>query len=230
LTAEEEKVPLGADAGAAPGLAPSADVEPMPEARPQVEAPGFQGKGPPVRQWTVRRKQKKPRTVLGIVIEIVVIVAAAFAIATLLQAFLIKPFTIHQVSMKPTLLEGDRVLVNRLTYHFRDPKVGDVVVFHSPVDPDEDLVKRIVGVAEDRVGVKDGRLYVNGVALKEPELAEQDILGEFPEIVVPDRKVFVMGDNRNQSSDSRIFGPIGIDSIMGTVFAIYWPIGRWGGL
>lgn len=173
---------------------------------------------------------KKRRTLLGMVIEIVVIVAAAFAIAMLVQFFLIKPFTIHQISMKPTLEEGDRILLNRLVYHFRDPKSGDVVVFHSPVNDDEDLVKRVVAVAGDRVAIRDGSLYVNGVALDETYLLEENFRGEYPETTISQGQVFVMGDNRNHSGDSRLFGPINVDSIIGGAFVIYWPIRHWGGV
>lgn len=173
---------------------------------------------------------KKKRSAWGMVIEVVVIVAAAFAIALLVQWLLVKPFTIHQVSMQPTLMEGDRVLINRLTYHFRDPKAGDVVVFDSPLHENEDLVKRVVAVAGDRVAIHDGYLYVNDVAQEEPYLLEQHFAGEEPETVVPADHVFVLGDNRNNSGDSRIFGPIPVDSIIGSAFVIYWPIGRWGGV
>jgi signal peptidase I len=164
------------------------------------------------------------------VIEVVVIVVAAFVIAMLVQFFLIKPFTIHQISMKPTLQEGDRILINRVIYHFRDPKRGDVVVFHSPVKEGEDLVKRVVAVAEDRVAVHDGKLFLNGVAQEEPYLLEQNFRGELAETTIPAGKVFVMGDNRNNSGDSRLFGPIDVSSIIGCAFATYWPIGSWGGI
>jgi signal peptidase I len=164
------------------------------------------------------------------VIEIVVIVAAAFAIALLVQWLLIKPFTIHQISMEPTLMEGDRILINRLTYHFRDPKAGDVIVFDSPINEDEDLVKRVVAVEGNTVAVHDGSLYVDGVAQDEPYLLEQDFRGEVPETTVPPGSVFVMGDNRNNSGDSRIFGPVAIGSIIGKAFVIYWPIGHWAGI
>ena len=176
-----------------------------------------------------RESQKKGRGPVGMVIEIVVIVAAAFAIAIVVQLFLVKPFTIHQMSMEPTLDEGDRILVNRMVYHFRDPKSGDVVVFHSPLK-DEDLVKRVVAVAGDRVAIKSGTLSVNGVAREEPYLLEQDFEGELSEIVVPSGRVFVLGDNRNNSGDSRFFGPIDRGSIIGSAFAVYWPIGHWRGL
>lgn len=163
-------------------------------------------------------------------VEILVIVAAAFALAMLVQAFIVKPFTIHQISMEPTLQEGDRVLISRLSYHFHEPKAGDVVVLHSPVDASEDLVKRIVAVGGDTVDILDGDLFVNGAAVVEPYLAEQDFRGGYPETVIPDGQVFVLGDNRNNSGDSRLFGPIDVDSIIGSAFAVYWPIGDWGGL
>jgi signal peptidase I len=170
------------------------------------------------------------RSLLGTVIEIVVIVAAAFAIAMLVQFFLFKPFTIHQVSMQPTLMEGDRILLNRVVYHFREPRSGDVVVFHSPLSEKEDLVKRIVAVAGDRVAVRQGALYVNGVAHEEPYLLEQNIEGDYPEILIPAGRVFVMGDNRNNSGDSRLFGPLERSMIIGEAFVVYWPIRHWKGL
>ncbi len=189
-----------------------------------------EGRRSTARGQEARGAGKKKRSTVGIVVEVVVIVAAAFAIALLVQWLLIKPFTIHQVSMQPTLMEGDRILINRLTYHFRDPQAGDVVVFDSPLHEDEDLVKRVVAVEGDRVAVHDGSLYVNGAAQDEPYLLEQDFRGEESEMVVPDGQVFVLGDNRNNSGDSRIFGPIPRDSIIGSGFVIYWPIRHWGGL
>ena len=164
---------------------------------------------------------------LGTLVEIVIIVAAAFAIALLVQAFIVKPFTIHQVSMRPTLQEGDRILLNRLVYHFRQPARGDIIVFHSPITEGEDLVKRIVGVAGDRIAVSGGKLWINGVAQNEPYLLEQDFSGDMDEMVVPAGDVFVMGDNRNNSGDSRLFGPIPTNVIIGGALVVYWPIGHW---
>jgi signal peptidase I len=172
-------------------------------------------------------KGRKPSGWLRTVIEIVIIVGAAFSIALLVQAFLVKPFTIHQVSMRPTLEEGDRILLNRLVYRFREPARGDIIVLHSPINPDEDLVKRIVGIGGDRLAVSGGRLYLNGVAQAEPFLLEQSFDGEMPETVVPPGEVFVMGDNRNNSGDSRLFGSIPTGRIIGSAFVVYWPIGHW---
>jgi signal peptidase I len=143
------------------------------------------------------------------------------------QAFIIKPFTIHQVSMRPTLEEGDRVLISRLTYHFRDPARGDVIVFHSPMDSTEDLVKRIVAIPGDRVAVTEGKLYVNGEAQTEPYLLEQRTNDGLLEMEIPDGYVFVLGDNRNNSTDSRVFGAIPRDFIIGSALVVYWPFGHW---
>jgi signal peptidase I len=171
--------------------------------------------------------QKKKRGALGTAIEVLIIIIAAFAIAMLVQAFLVKPFTIHQISMLPTLEEGDRILINRLAYSFRDPEAGDIVVFQSPMDSGDDLVKRIVAVGGDRVAISDGTLYVNGEAQDEPYLLDRGFRGQMAETTVPPDHVFVLGDNRNNSGDSRLFGPIDEDSLVGSAFLIYWPIGRW---
>jgi signal peptidase I len=175
-------------------------------------------------------KTAKKRSTLYSVLEIVGIVVAAFVIAMLVQAFLFKPFTVHQVSMQNTLIEGDRILINRVIYHFRDPRSGDVIVFHSPVTKGEDLVKRVVAVGGQSVAVHDGALYVNGVKKDEPYLKEQNFNGTFLELIIPAGQFFVMGDNRNNSGDSRLFGPITKGSIIGEAFVIYWPPGHWGGL
>jgi len=194
--------------------------EPVPEEVPHDEA-GPGEAAPPT---------EKKRKALSTVLEIVVIVAAAFAIAMLVQAFLVKPFTIHQVSMEPTLIEGDRILINRLTYHFRDPKNGDIIVFHSPITAGEDLVKRVIAVGGDTISISGGKVFVNGVAQVEPYLMEQGVTSDLPEKQVPAGQLFVMGDNRNNSGDSRFFGTIERKSVIGCAFVVYWPIKHWKGL
>jgi signal peptidase I len=157
-------------------------------------------------------------------LEVVVIVAAAFLLALLIQLFVIKPFVIPSVSMQPTLEMGDRVLVNRLVYHFRSPERGDIIVFHPPnVDSTEPFIKRVVAVAGDTVSVHDGVLWVNGQAQDEPYLKEALIVGDYPEVTIHPGYVWAMGDNRNNSGDSRVFGPVSEELILGEAFAVYWP-------
>jgi signal peptidase I len=163
-------------------------------------------------------------------LEIVVIVAAAFVLALLIQQFVVKPFSIPSGSMEPTLTNGDRVLVVRFAYRFGEPKPGDIIVFHPPTSPKEEYIKRVVAVAGDRVAVHDGALWINDVAQDEPYIKDKPMLGTFKEITVPQGSVFAMGDNRNNSGDSRVFGPVPKSSILGKAFFLYWPLARIGGL
>jgi signal peptidase I len=163
-------------------------------------------------------------------VEIVVIVAAAFVLALLIQQFVVKPFSIPSQSMEPTLTNGDRVLVARFSYRFGAPKRGDIIVFHPPTSPKEEYIKRVVGLAGDRVAVHDGKLWINGEAQDEPYIKETPMVGTFPEVTVPEGAVFAMGDNRNNSGDSRFFGPVPLSSILGKAFFLYWPLARIGGL
>lgn len=157
-------------------------------------------------------------------LEVVVIVAAAFLVALLIQLFIVKPFVIPSVSMEPTLEMGDRVLVNRLVYHFRSPERGDVIVFYPPgVESDEPFIKRVVAVAGDTVSVRDGKLWVNGKAQDEPFLKEPTMVDDYPEVRIDPGHVWAMGDNRNNSGDSRVFGQVSEDLIIGEAFLVYWP-------
>jgi signal peptidase I len=162
-------------------------------------------------------------------VEVVLTVAAAFVLALLIQQFLVKPFYVPSVSMEPTILVGDRVLAERLSIRFSPPKRGQVVVFRSPRNEGEDLIKRVVALEGDTVEVRDGRLYINGEAPEEPYLKEPAIEGAFRRTMVPKGSFFAMGDNRNNSGDSRLFGPVPYDRILGKAFLIYWPLGRIGG-
>jgi signal peptidase I len=174
---------------------------------------------------------KKRSSGLRWIIEVVVIVAAAFVLALLIQQFIIKPYVIPSPSMEPTLVEGDRVLVNRLAYDFRDPERGDVIVFDPPgYEDSEPFIKRVVAVGGDTVSIHNGALWVNRAAQDEPYLKEYPILGDFPEVTIEPGYIWAMGDNRNNSGDSRVFGPVSKDAIIGVAFAIYWPPGDLGGL
>jgi signal peptidase I len=191
-----------------------------------VSDPGAQ----PVEESRARAKNRSSRAFRWI-IEVAVIVAAAFVLAFLVQQFLVKPYVIPSPSMEPTLMEGDRVLVNRLVYHFHAPHRGDVIVFHPPGRPGSDpFIKRVVAVGGDTVAVHDGLLYLNGEPQAEPFIMEHPILNEFAQVAVPEGYVWVMGDNRNDSGDSRVFGPVSVKAIVGEAFAVYWPIRRFKGL
>jgi signal peptidase I len=149
------------------------------------------------------------------------------------RPFVVEAFYIPSESMVPTLKVGDRVLVNKFIYRFTEPERGDVVVFKSVEGgkniPKEDLIKRVVGVGGDRIAVQGGTLYVNGEPQKEPYLNKRfpDKSSSAP-TTVPEGQVFVMGDNRTNSRDSRFFGPVPKENIEGEAFLRFWPLNRIG--
>jgi signal peptidase I len=187
-----------------------------------------------------------------------VIVALALGLALAIQAWIVKPYQIPSESMEPTLDVGQRVLVNRFVYHFKDPKIGDVVVFHPPTGADngtecgvnagareacprpteteseQNFIKRIVAGPGDEFSVRNGHPVVNGVEkTDEPYI---NPCGSAPAcnlsktITIPPDMYFMMGDNRGASDDSRFWGPVPRDWIIGEAFATYWPPDRIGGL
>lgn len=125
------------------------------------------------------------------------------------------------ISMQPTLVEGDVILVNKLAYKFGETHTGDVVIFHNPNDLTEDYIKRLIGKPGDQVDVSDGIVSVNGIPLSEPYIAEAPLYdGTWR---VPGDAVFVLGDNRNQSSDSHSWGFVPLEDLVGKALVVYWP-------
>lgn len=131
---------------------------------------------------------------------------------------------VENVSMQPTLYEGEFVLVSKLSYWFGNPKIGDIVVFHAPTEPGEDYIKRIIGTPGDVITVEEGKVYVNDYRLDEPYIA--DVPRYEGEWQVPDGQYFVLGDNRNQSSDSHSWGYVTSDKLVGKAIVVYWPFNQ----
>ncbi len=179
---------------------------------------------------TSGEERRTPKKKGGGAIEYLVILLVSFALVFgFVRPFVVEAFWIPSGSMIPTLQINDRVLVNKFIYRFTEPEPGDVVVFRSVDDRDTDLIKRVVAVAGDRVAVRTGRLYIDGELQREPFTNKN-----FPDrsfsapITVPKGHVFVMGDNRANSSDSRVFGPLPKENIEGEAFLRFWPLDRIG--
>lgn len=162
------------------------------------------------------------------------VLMAAVVLALLMRTFLVAAFFIPSESMEPELQIGDRLLVSKLSYRIGDPSPGDVVVFRTPDqlrDPQTaELVKRVVAVGGQSVGAVDGRLVIDGTPVNEDYLSTAVYTSDFGPVLVPAGYVFVMGDNRFSSQDSRFFGPIPESEIIGRAFARFWPPTRLGGL
>jgi signal peptidase I len=181
------------------------------------------------------RRPERPQTFLRLVVRTAIILAAAAAFAFGLRAWVVQPFWIPSQSMEPTLhgcpgCNPDRLLVDKLSYHLHSVHRGDVVVFTRPPaapSTDADLVKRVIGLPGETVQGSGGVVYVNNRALTEPYVAKAcDGTRDFGPTTVPAGDLFVMGDNRCDSLDSRIFGPIAQSTVVGRAFVIVWPLGR----
>jgi signal peptidase I len=128
-------------------------------------------------------------------------------------------------SMQPTLKDGEFVLVNKLSFRFNQVQRGDIIVFHYPVNPDEELIKRVIGLPGDHVTVQDQHVSVNGQVLSEPYIAAAPLYsGEW---TIADGQLFVLGDNRNDSSDSHSWGLLPFENVVGKAVLIYWPPPLW---
>lgn len=146
----------------------------------------------------------------------------AFVLAQLIMVSVAQAFQVEQYSMEPTLLPRDRVLVDKFFYRFREPQRGDVIVLRYPLNTQRNYIKRIAALSGDVLEMKDGRLYVNGELVTEPYL-NGGAQGNYGPVTVPKDSVFVMGDNRNNSEDSRAFGALKKEFVVGQALLIYWP-------
>jgi signal peptidase I len=177
-----------------------------------------------------------------VVLEYVVLAIVAIVVALAIQAFLVKPYRIPSPSMENTLLVGDRVLADRISWRFSDPKRGDIVVFHPPAGGTV-LIKRVIGLPGETVSLSGGSVSINGQKLDEPYVRTVNGKPEPSDpfsnglpwslqqpYKVPAGSYFLMGDNRTHSDDSREIGPIARGQFVGRAFARYWPPGRIGGL
>jgi signal peptidase I len=199
---------------------PDVDLEPGPPGAPSPNggapaAPGDRGS-----HRTAR-----------IAAEWIGLILLALLIAILIKAFLFQAFYIPSESMTPTLKVNDRVLVNKLSYRLHPVHRGDIIVFKAPPHTDpgiNDLVKRVIGLPGETVSARRGHIYIDGRQLREPYLPAGTITSDFAPVTLANNSYWVMGDNRGNSKDSRVFGAIPKDHIVGRVFLRIWPPKRFG--
>jgi signal peptidase I len=183
-------------------------------------------------------KTNRRRGGLGCAVEVIETLVLTLVIFFVIQNFVAQPFQVQQHSMERTFTDGDYVLVDRLTGRWSPYTRGQVVVFQPPANwtgRKEPFIKRVIGVGGDTVEVRDGQVFVNGVALDEPYLFHNDAglvepteAGDQTRWVVPEGELFVMGDHRQVSEDSRVFGPIPVSSVIGRGVVRYWPLSEFG--
>jgi signal peptidase I len=192
------------------------------------EVPPTQAPPKSRRELRAERRKKKGGGPTEFILTIIVAFALVFGVV---QPFIVQAFRIPSESMVPTLEVKDRILANKFIYRFTEPERGDIVVFDSVESDDDTLIKRVVGLEGDEIRVQGGLLFVNGEPQQEPYLNEEETFrGYYGPSIVPEGHVFVMGDNRDNSADSRVFGPLPSDNVKGEAFLRFWPISKISGL
>jgi signal peptidase I len=166
------------------------------------------------------------------IVEFIATLVIAFLVAQAVRTWVIQPFVVPTGSMLPTIQLSDQVLANKFVYRFGSPVRGDIVVLDDPTGQVGTLIKRVIGTGGQTVDIRDGKVWIDGAALVEPYTHGQpNELGPLPmPYKIPANSVWVMGDNRTQSQDSRWFGAIPLSSVHGKAFFVYWPLARIGAL
>jgi signal peptidase I len=164
------------------------------------------------------------------ILEIVQALALAVVISVVLNLFVVQVTEVRQRSMELTLEQNDRVLVSKVDYRFGAPQRGDIIVFNPPTDSTIPYVKRVIAVGGETIDLRDGKVYVNGKPIEYAETRGQRTTPQAATVAypftVPEGQVFVLGDNRQSSSDSRTFGSVPVGNIIGKVILRFWPFDR----
>jgi signal peptidase I len=183
-----------------PGASPSPDNAPLPQFRREL------------RSWTRD-------------------LAVALGLALVIIIFLYQPVKVEGTSMAPLLSDQERIFINKFVYRFEPIERGDVVVFWYPLDRSKSFIKRVVALPGETVELRAGRLYVSGRELMEPYVPANYLDGaSYPPLTIPSDSFFVMGDHRDSSNDSRVFGPVARQFIYGKAVFAYWPVDHFGSL
>ena len=173
------------------------------------------------------------RKIYKFLLDTVQSLVLVFAVGLVVYIFLFRPFQVSGSSMFPNFVDKQYVLTNIITLKFGNPKLGDVIVFKAPPDPEKDYIKRVIGIPQDTIYIKNGDVYLNGKFLDESTFLKPSVktyggsfLAEGNTVTVPQDSYFVMGDNRSGSSDSREWGFVPFKSIIGKSFFVYWPLNK----
>src|SRR5579875_3000686 len=176
----------------------------------------------------VKRTSQIPAAIRSSIIETLDACIFAAVLSLVIITFVVQAFYSPSGSMEPTLMVNDRILVAKFLYRFEPVRRGDVIVFRYPLNPQRDFVKRVIGLPHDRVQLREGVVYVNGHRLDERDYTIKPDFGNYGPVTVPPGQYFVLGDNRNNSEDSRFFGFVPRANIIGKAVFIYWPPQRVG--
>jgi signal peptidase I len=176
----------------------------------------------------VKRTLQIPPVVRSSIVETLDACIFAAVLSLVIITFIVQAFYIPSGSMEPTLMINDRILVAKFLYRVEPVQRGDVIVFRYPLNPQRDFVKRVIGLPSDHVQLKEGVVYIGGNRWSEKGYTIRPDFGNYGPVVVPSQEFLVLGDNRNNSEDSRFFGYVPRENIIGKALFIYWPPQRIG--
>ncbi len=169
------------------------------------------------------REKKMTEKFLKEATEWIKSLAIAGVLALVIHTFLFAVVIVSGPSMEPTLHNNERLIMNKVVYHFHQPERGDVIVFHATAE--DDYIKRVIGLPGEKIDFQGNQLFINGKPVSEPYLTDTHT-NDFGPMIVPKNKIFVMGDNRINSTDSRVLGPISLDKVVGRVKLLIWPLNK----
>jgi signal peptidase I len=200
---------------------------PLPPGPPRRSARGWDDfDAPPAPPRRVRRAASTSRRRAHLAREIIETIVLTVVIFVAIR-YSVQTFRVDGSSMQPGLNSDEYVLVNKLAYLFSGPARGDVIVFHWPVDPTQDFIKRVIGLPGDTINVTPNQIIVNGITLNEKAYISAPVNATPRVFKLPANEYFVMGDNRPYSSDSRSWGTVPRDYIIGKATVVFWPLGNW---
>jgi signal peptidase I len=186
-------------------------------------------------QFTAGEEEELPvprpsrgRGIVRFVRELLETILPALLIALLINVFVGQATRVEGQSMEPNLHSEQRLVVEKLSYRFHGPQRFDIVVLKMPNHGEELLIKRVIGLPGETVEIRDGHVYVDGNLLAEPFTDQSTHPGRNSKVIVPPLHIYVMGDNRDRSNDSRSFGPVPIDNLIGRAWLSYWPVEQIG--
>ncbi|HKV43195.1 MAG TPA: signal peptidase I [bacterium] len=176
----------------------------------------------------IKRTGQIPQVTRQAIVETLDACLFAALLSLVIITFVVQAFYIPSGSMEPTLMVDDRILVAKFIYRLEPVHRGDVIVFRYPLNPQRDFVKRVIGLPGDRVQLRDGVVHIDDKVLSEKSYTIKPDFGNYGPVTVPARQLFVLGDNRNNSEDSRFFGYVPRPNVIGKAVFIYWPMSRIG--
>jgi len=185
-----------------------------------------QESGTPEEAEETQTEQPRENALSSFIKELPLLIIIAFAVAWIIKSFIVQPFFIPSGSMEPTFIRGDHVLVNKFIYRFTGPKRGDIIVFKYPLDPSKDYIKRIAAFEGETIEIKNNVVHINGKEHRETYSTSPAPISDYGPYKVEKGKIFVLGDNRNNSADSRSWGTLPVNNIIGKSFVVYWPPNR----